>query len=375
MNVTIIGWYGTETQGDIAILDGIMATLSALDSHINVNLGSLYKFYTERTLLLNFEIFKINSPNIDINVFDLKNNKERYTNIKDTDLLLIGGGPLNNIREILLLKKCFDIAKKRRIPSMIYGCGIDILTDPVCIDALKSICSDSKLILVRNKKTKDKIINLFDDFYDKIFVIPDPAILSVNNFVLQKRKTILKRNCISINLRRYTIEELISPIYYTDDDFLNFINNLAEQYENVELIPMHTFFIGYDDRYYLSKLKSRSCYENIHVIHKPQNLYELYDSFQTSLGCIGMRYHSVVMQTILNGNNIIFDYTNEVNGKIAGFLEDNDLIQCYENRICHLQNNTIMNLNIIANQLKTIASPKIISDSKESIINFLGEIL
>lgn len=48
--VCILGWYGTETLGDRAILDGILSALYLAYGECNILLGSLYPFFTERTI-------------------------------------------------------------------------------------------------------------------------------------------------------------------------------------------------------------------------------------------------------------------------------------------------------------------------------------
>ena len=66
------------------------------------------------------------------------------------------------------------------------------------------------------------------------------------------------------------------------------------------------------------------------------NIAELYEVFTNAKACIAMRYHAVVMQTILNGNNIVLNYTNEKNGKISGFI--NLLgVDFYSDRMINLQ--------------------------------------
>lgn len=375
MTVSVVGWYGTETQGDIAILDGIFTMLSELDSIVNVKLGSLYKFYTERTLLLNRDVFKINSSNVDVDLFDIKDEKERTKSINESDLLLIGGGPLDNIREILLLEKCFKIADRKKIPSMIFGCGIDVLTDQECISSLKSISSISKMILVRDEKTKEKFLNLFAGVQDKIFVIQDPAILSIVNYKLKVSNTLKKNNSVSINIRRYTSAEYLAPVYYSDQDFVTFIESVASHFEKVNLVPMHTFYCGEDDRYYLSRLNFQINKKNVTVMHRPLTLYELYNLFQTSFGCVGMRYHSVVIQTILNGNNLIFDYTDPKNGKIVGFLRDNNLVECYNGRICHLQNREVADLSDFSGRIKDCFSPVNVSYDSEFVVNLIKDVV
>lgn len=349
MTVSIIGWYGTETQGDIAILDGILSILSELDSSISVKLGSLYSFYTERTLLLNKDIFKYNSPNVDIEIFNVKDSKERNHFVKKSDLLLIGGGPLDNIAEMVLLEKCFYIAKKNKVKTMVCGCGIDVITKAEIIKSLANILEKTDLIVVRNEKTKQKMQELFA-LNKKIYVLNDPAVLSMNNY-LRLNKEFKKNNSISINLRKYPIEEYINPVYYGVSDYTKFIENLSDRFEAINLIPMHSFFIGGDDRLYLIDLAYNCKNTKVNVIQKPQSLYELYSMYQSSAGCVGMRYHSVVMQTIINGNNIIFDYTDEKTGKIADFLRNNQIENLYTTRICHLQDPQKVELNSFIFQL------------------------
>ena len=83
--------------------------------------------------------------------------------------------------------------------------------------------------------------------------------------------------------------------------------------------------------------------ENVEVINKPMSISELYEVFTNAKACIAMRYHAIVMQTILNGNNIVLNYTNEKNGKISGFIKSlgDDF---YSDRIINLQ--TISNWDI-----------------------------
>jgi polysaccharide pyruvyl transferase WcaK-like protein len=101
---------------------------------------------------------------------------------------------------------------------------------------------------------------------------------------------------------------------------------------------MHTFFIGGDDRYFLTKIAREANQNNVQVQQKPLNLYETYSVFRGVAACIGMRYHSVVFQTLLSGNNYILDYTDSRTGKIISFLEDIDKDGFYKDRYISLKN-------------------------------------
>jgi hypothetical protein len=50
-----------------------------------------------------------------------------------------------------------------------------------------------------------------------------------------------------------------------------------------------------------------------------------------------MRYHSVVLQILLNGNNYILDYTDINKGKISSFLNLIDINGFYKDRYLNMQ--------------------------------------
>ena len=97
MVVSIIGWYGTETMGDRAILDGILSILSEYSKHITVQIGSLFDFYTRRTLMEEKDVFNKTAPLTKLKIFDIKDKKVREEKIKCSDVLLFGGGPLMDL--------------------------------------------------------------------------------------------------------------------------------------------------------------------------------------------------------------------------------------------------------------------------------------
>ena len=103
MEITIIGWYGTETIGDRAILAGIIRVMSEVFPSYSIRLGSLYPFYTERTLHEDQGFYNEVSLNklLSIAIFDSKDPVQLRNNIKHSDLLVVGGGPLMDLKEII----------------------------------------------------------------------------------------------------------------------------------------------------------------------------------------------------------------------------------------------------------------------------------
>ena len=117
---------------------------------------------------------------------------------------------------------------------------------------------------------------------------------------------------------------------------------------------MHTFYVGKDDRKYMSRLALAVNCNKLEVLHKPLSLYELYGVYEKAQACIGMRYHSVVMQTLLNGNNYILDYTEKNKGKISGFISMLKNPDFYTDRY----------VNIVSEAIDAEACLKVISKKK-----------
>lgn len=333
MKVCIIGWYGTETMGDRAILDGILSVLNEIDKESIVAIGSLFPFYSERTLYEEREVLRRTSPYMQFRIFNSKEKQSCRKEISETDLVIMGGGPIMDLEELFIVKNCFRLAKKNRIPAVIMGCGLGPINKRDYIHCIKDIFDLSTAIAFRDNKSKKLALKEFGDCYG-YECLGDPAIISIENY--KKTCNFGEKNGISVNLRKYPME-YGSKVYISDNDIKRFLFNLSERYGVIDLVPMHTFSIGGDDRKYFADLLYAENNKKIRVIHEPQNLDELYHNYMSSKFCIGMRYHSVVMQTILNGNNYIINYTNPINGKIVGFLEDIDQNGFYKNRIVDMQ--------------------------------------
>ncbi len=332
MKLGIVGWYGTETMGDRAILDGILAIINQIEHNNTVFLGSLFPFYSERTLLEEREVFRQTAPGTKVELFDVKNADACKMAIGECELLIMGGGPLMDIEELFCVERCFRYAKKRRIKTAIVGCGVGPLNNSDYRESVRRIFELSDAIYVRDELSVQVVNQLFGNSFlcDNL---GDPAVISIEQF----RKATQKRPALLMNFRDYPKSAYGAVSMIEDAHFEQLISYASEKYEEVILVPMHTFFVGGDDRAYLTKLARACRKENVIVVHKPMNLHELYDLFATAQACVGMRYHSVVMQTILNGNNVILEYTDSKNGKIAGFIKSVDCDGFYDNRIISLQ--------------------------------------
>lgn len=320
MVCSIIGWYGTETMGDKAILDGILQVLSCFKVDI-VQLGSLFPFYSERTLCEEKEVYANSGNNIEINVFDLKDKDEIDENISATDMVIFGGGPLMDLEELYLIKYVVKCAKNKDIPVIIMGAGIGPLKNETYSDIVREILGLSDLIILRDELSRRVLEEKYNNDFGAV-VLPDPALISIEEY--RENNVRHEENYRVINLRDYYESVYSIRLMHRRGEWIEFIKKVAEEADRLFFIPMHNFYIGEDDRYCLAELLGGEKITNLTVLDRPFDLYTLYKIIMNAQSCVGMRYHSVVMQTVLNGNNIIIDYTGINSGKIYGFISDSN---------------------------------------------------
>ncbi|MDO9493750.1 polysaccharide pyruvyl transferase family protein [Acetobacterium sp.] len=382
MVITIIGWYGTETVGDRAILAGILKALFSVTDDIELNLGSIYPFFSERTVFEDYDFFKqiTNKSKIDINIFDSRSNRELNRMIDKCDLLIVSGGPLMDMPALYLLEYAFKRAKKRKKKTALIGCGLGPLTQKMYIKSTREIINNSDCSIFRDEMSykwckeigvkKDKLI---------LHAICPAAIAA--NFYIEKNKDRLKKNSrIAFNAREFaygTGHYKGASIEKMNDIIFNILSNVASNGNPIQLVPMHNFAIGIDDRILLNKLRLKLLAINpivdIHVLNEPLNLEQTMESFASAEYCIGMRFHSILFQTILNGNNYIIDYTDPERGKTGAFLDQINGVEFYKERYVNLQRND--NLTFELNHEKFLIDDNLISKYEDIYLTNLGNLM
>ena len=355
MKITIIGWYGTETIGDRAILAGLISFFNKTYSDFEIKLGSLYPFFSQRTINEDYSFYKeIINKDIKIDIFNSKDSNELLNTIKDSELVAMGGGPLMDLNELFMLEYAFKKAKKLGIKTAILGCGVGPLFHKKYRKSVLNISLNSDITILRDNKSKDNLEGIYKEFnksFDEksINTSYDPAVECTLEF--NKLNTKDEKDYIAVNLREFPLE------YNNQNDgkdinneLKKFVKSLAEKYEDreIRLIPMHYFHIGGDDRIFLNAIAFELQKENIKVQNPNLTLKETIEIFQNAYFNIGMRFHSIVLQTIASGKNYVLDYTEPKKGKIYGFLSDIDKDDFYRERYISLQEDEL-NTDILKN--------------------------
>lgn len=338
MKITIIGWYGTETLGDRAIFAGLVYLLSQVHSSLEIKIGCLGVLLTQRSIAEDLSFLKECSNNAikSISLFDSRKKKELENSIKWCDWVVIGGGPLMELSEMYMLKYAFEYGKSHHKKNVIGGCGLGPFLTEEMEKVAFSILENSDCILFRDEKSKFIYRNDWRGKHDCCGAI-DPAVFAAYIFKKNHGNEIKNNNYIAANFRVASSEYKGNESEDLDTKFLKILSQLKDlSDDDILLVPMHYFEIGGDDRIILNKLKRLSEKENIKVCNRPLSLVDTMDVFFNANICLGMRYHSIVLQTLLNGKNFILDYTDPQKGKTMNFLKQLGVFEKYRGRYCSL---------------------------------------
>lgn len=327
MKVCIIGWYGTETIGDRAILAGTLAFLAQAFDDLTVSLGSLYPFFSERTVAEDKALWEmLIGRTVEVELFDSSRERALKNAIKSSELLLLGGGPLMDLREMHMLAFAFCYARSHKVKTGVFGCGIGPLEKPVFKKAAVDILKHSDFAIFRDSLSEAAAQRLCDGYKLNSYSAIDPAAYCA--FLFKQNGAVPEpAQRIAINLRKISQEYGDGDTGKRFDDFaVDMVSKIMEANSDckVMLVPNHYFFVGGDDRSFLNQINYRIGNRGLRIQNRPQSLHETMATYASSACCVGMRFHSVLLMGLLNGKCRIVNYTGTKKGKIAGFLHDFD---------------------------------------------------
>jgi polysaccharide pyruvyl transferase WcaK-like protein len=346
--ITIVGWYGTETIGDRAILCGLISYFNKAYDCFDVKIGSLNPFFTQRTLDEDYDFYKeVINKDINIEIFNSKDSKELLKVIKKSDLVAMGGGPMMDLDELFMVEYAFKVSKKQGVKTALLGCGVGPLFHKKFRKSVLEVSLNSDIIILRDSKSKENLKLIYQEFNkpfdgDLVNVSFDPSVECAIQY--NKFNKMVCKDYIAVNLREFPLEyNKKFSSNNIDNEIKTFIELLSNKYEDKEilLIPMHYFHIGGDDRVFLNSIALDVGGRNIQVHNKNLTLKQTIEIYRGAKFNIGMRFHSVVLQTISSGKNYVLDYTEPVKGKISGFLNDIDKELFYKNRYISLQQDKV----------------------------------
>ncbi|WP_346877328.1 polysaccharide pyruvyl transferase family protein [Clostridium sp. UBA5712] len=312
--VFITGWYGTETTGDKAILYHIFDTFKALRKDTKFILSSIVPYFSEQTVR-NYNKYDENITVVDRTILTTK------CHIKCSDVVVMGGGPLMDIDEMYNVLHAFIIGKINSKTNVIYGCGLGPIHTERHKKTTRQILELADYVFLRDEQSVRNYGELLKDIQYSIFI--DPAAMYVANYEASFDEEQKKYNL-------FCIREL--PEVYCSDSrevssykerLVNAVDELirisTDENKEVRFFPMHTYFIGNDDRLFFYDLSKRyKMNSNIKFYNEDYSFDETYKIFKLAYKVIGMRFHSVVFSNSLDKPTLAIDYDDK-KGKVFGF--------------------------------------------------------
>ncbi|SHJ99400.1 Radical SAM superfamily enzyme, MoaA/NifB/PqqE/SkfB family [Reichenbachiella agariperforans] len=318
-SVLIVGWYGTETVGDKAILASIIEDYKAIDKKTNIIIASLNPFITVRTM-----------KELDMKAKVIAfYSREFVTYASNVDEVVMGGGPLMEMDALNIPLNAFLLAKKNGKKTIVYGCGIGPIFNQKYEKVVKKILSladviklrDSKSVSLANKLVPNKSVSLNGD----------PAY----NYVINQSthfKAEKKDKILACFLRDWSYEYARD---LSQEEFekqkKDFETNLANGIKKVcqkrglkpKFYSMHTFHIGGDDRVFYRRFLSEHFQGIEYDFEKrPSTVDMVLEGMVSSEVNLCMRFHSVLFAQTLETEFYAIDYTG--GGKIKALLDDHN---------------------------------------------------
>ncbi len=315
----VIGWYGTETAGDKAILGEIIHNIQNKYSNPEIILASIYPYISKRT------IEELGHSNIKIIP---TYSSDFWKFIKRVDVVIMGGGPLMHLDELGFVLLSFFRAKGTNKLTHIWGCGIGPLNKSKKYEeAVKAIINLADKVELRDLKSVEWATERTKR--GDIINIGDPAFNFVKRWMIgNKRDNISSTLCLCLrewpkNYKGYLDDNQFHEIKIKfEENLAQWIHELCSEFDlTPKLIPMHHFCIGNDDREFNRRFTKKYLSDLEPIIERrPLSLHEILNSIYEARLSLCMRFHSVVFAEALDIPYIAIDYT--MGGKVAGFLSD-----------------------------------------------------
>lgn len=311
--VLLAGWYGTETAGDIAILQGIVSEYLAQSPELKFEVLSFHPYYTRTTVALWPDDLR---TRVSVIGYD---SEAAWQATLDCDAIVMAGGPLMDISEtrkvLCLFKRFADLAK----PRVIEGCGVGPLNRLDCRWNVTRIARLATKISVRDQASRDHLRSY--GIRKPVEVRPDPAVAFIRSQGVRHHGA--DGRVIRCFFRELTGEyPQATTSAQASQNLVTLLRNLLAWYpeHRIELWAMHHFPVGMDDRLFARELVKQIADPRLVCDWEPRTPREILEAMAAADFCVCMRFHSCVFATEVGVPFMAIDYT--AGGKIKAFFDD-----------------------------------------------------
>lgn len=330
--VLITGWYGTETQGDKAILGEVLYFINQCNPKCKIVLTTIYNAISVQT---NKELELLEN----VELIDIKDNKIKDV-ISGCDAVIMGGGPIMESSSMTYVQSIFEYGNLFQCARIVFGCGVGPIHSKRVENNARRVLELTSAGFVRDKESLEYADKLFPTHCLKYAC--DPAIAFVNRWRINNSQRLLAKeesNLIKVaTLVRANTQEFSEVnsakllIKNNMDSAFKFSKVLARMktlYDvKIWLLHMNAPWIGGDDRIFNRSLQqSDIMLSDVTNIRKYLTLEEHISLLAQMDFSIAMRYHGHVFSIALGIPFISVDYTGK-SGKVASLVKRINYEEC-----------------------------------------------
>jgi len=313
----LVGWYGTETAGDIAILGGVLAEYLEANPALRFTLLSLNPVYTRVTLP---DLPERLRRCVTIAAY---RSRAAADAVERCDAIAMAGGPLMDIDETAMIASLFAAFAARGKPALIEGCGVGPLRHEGPRRNVVSAAKSASRIRVRDSGSRDLLRSL--GLTKAVEVRSDPAARFIADTGIYATHN--PNGAIRCFLRELTYEyaQATSP-QACEAALTETVRKLMNWFPDatIELWPMHYFPVGWDDRLLARRIaRAIGAPDRVRAIETPMSPNEILHAMAEARFNLCMRFHSVVFAQEIGAAYAAIDYTD--GGKVAGYIGDRGL--------------------------------------------------
>jgi polysaccharide pyruvyl transferase WcaK-like protein len=307
--VLVLGWYGTETIGDLAILSGIVCDYRRFQPGSVFVVPSHNPAYTRHNLArvgLDLVVTSYGDPAL-------------LGDLWGCDTVIVGGGPLMDVPQILMLAAVFERAAALGRRTVVEGCGIGPVNQAVTRRAIARIMASADAVRLRDAGSARLLEQI--GIRRDVEVVDDPGRRWVTSTGVRHHTSGHGPICVFARELTWEYPQDTSPEVATRH-LATFIQNLCDWFpgRSIRLHAMHHFPVGGDDRRYARRLMTLIERSSCSMDPVPRTPLETVNLIAAAAFVVCMRFHSVVFADAIGAPFMAIDYTD--GGKVAHYCRE-----------------------------------------------------
>jgi len=322
-HVLITGWYGTETAGDKAILGELLHFLKIYAPGCLATLTTLDRKISQQTQL---ELADLHGAT----QVDMAKGFDPAL-IESVDAVIIGGGPLMEIRYMEYIQRMFAEANRQRKARIVFGCGVG----PLYTDRMHQITGDifrmTTAGFLRDAESfeyaaKHTLTNSLGFACDPALAYLQRWLSNQNHRNTSESEPLRIAGLLRANTNEFVADQTVAELSDSNaraaQQIAAILETVCKTYPaKVDLLHMNAPWIGGDDRVFNRQVAGFfDSSESVRVERGYLPLEALLQSLLLANVAVAMRYHGHLFCMALGIPFLSVDYTGRT-GKVHRLVQ------------------------------------------------------